>query len=120
MKAVIVKAENLLSDVATPVADLKSLVKELKDNLEFGLACRALHRMEEKYFPASYVKALPADRDPKQQGELQRQAVWVQQELALCTCKDEDVHATIRLPAALQILDGIGLRDTTQDLVKLQ
>lgn len=106
MKAVIVKANNLLSDPSTSAADLKALVKELKANLEFGLGCQVLRRMQEKYFPLPCVKSPTPHR---QAPELNDEAIWVQQQLALCTYKDEDIHATARLPAALQILMDIGL-----------
>jgi len=89
MKAIIVRTNNLLSDPQTPLADLKKLVKELKGAMEFDLALKVLARMEEQ---------VPED-------------LWVQQQKALCTYKNDDEHVSIRLPKALKILEGIGLRD---------
>ena len=37
--------------------------------------------------------------------------LWIVQQLALCTYKDEELHPTSRFDAALKLLESIGLRD---------
>lgn len=95
MKPIIERKNRLLADKATPYSDLKELVKELKADLEFGIALKVLERMQEQ-----------AGTDDDR--------LWVRQQQALCTYKDEQAHPSIRLPRALEILRGIGLEDARQ------
>lgn len=70
-------------------ADLKSLVSALKKEFNFGLARELLNREN---------SAEPSD-------------VWIVQQLALCTYKDEELQPDDRFRTALSLLDSIGLRD---------
>ncbi len=114
MKAILVKSDNLLSDPATPWEVLKALVEELKAAFEFGEAARGLRRLEELHFPWRFIRQPPEELPPELREQRRAVAVWVQQQLAFCTYKDDNVHAAIRLPAALQILEDLGLRDPEQ------
>lgn len=105
MKAIILKTNNLLSDPSTPPADLKKLVKELKAEMEFGLALKVLKRLEEA-FPKDLLKTESGEKET---------AVWVQQQKALCTYKDENLHPSVRLPEALKILEDTGLTEPEQN-----
>ncbi len=68
---------------------LKKLVGALKGDLEFGLARKVLTKAHATH-----------------PGE-----VWVIQQLALCTYKDEEQLASTRFTDALSLLEKIGLRD---------
>jgi len=70
----------------------KPLIAELKGTWEFELARRVLK------------KAREAEWYPKN-------GVWVIQQLALCTYKDEELLPSTRFADALGLLEGIGLRD---------
>ncbi|MGB5287898.1 MAG: patatin-like phospholipase family protein, partial [Ignavibacteriaceae bacterium] len=67
--------------------EIKELIKELKGELEFGLARKIL------------LKAV----------EIDSKNIWLQQQLALCTYKDEELLPVKRFDGALKILDEIGL-----------
>ena len=69
--------------------DLKELVRILKGDLEFGLARKVLSKVREQ----------APDK------------VWVVQQLALCTYKDQELAASIRFADALVLLEEAGLRD---------
>jgi predicted acylesterase/phospholipase RssA len=71
------------------LADLKELVRILKGELEFGLSRKVLTKAREK-------------------GPVE---VWVIQQLALCTYKDEELLASTRFADALVLLEEAGLRD---------
>ncbi len=71
------------------LADLKELVRELKGDLEFGLARKVLTKAR-----------------VQEPGN-----AWVIQQLALCTYKDEELLASTRFADALALLEEIGLRD---------
>ncbi|GAB4285606.1 MAG: hypothetical protein Kow0092_39590 [Deferrisomatales bacterium] len=74
-------------------AELKALVEELKAAYAYGDAREVLERA---------VAERPADR-------------WAAQQLALCTYKDEELDVRRRLARALELLDGVGLRDPALD-----
>jgi len=69
--------------------DLQNLVSGLKGELEFGLARKVLTKAR-----------------VQEQGN-----VWVIQQLALCTYKDEELLASTRFADALTLLEETGLRD---------
>ena len=69
--------------------DLKELVSTLKGELEFGLARKVLARVREQ----------APDK------------VWVIQQLALCTYKDQELPASTRFADALALLEEAGLCD---------
>lgn len=83
----VVRAKVMVQAAEVSSAEAKPLVKELKGELEFGLARRILEKA--------------AERD--------RADVWLKQQLALCTYKDEELYPDARFAQALQILRGIGL-----------
>ncbi len=70
---------------------LKDCIKWLKAGLAFGLGRKLLRRCRGRY-------------DPKQN-------VWVVQQLALCTYKDEDQLPDTRFTEALALLESVGLRN---------
>lgn len=72
-------------------AALEKEIKELKGGLEFGAARKRLTSAGEY-------------KDETQQ-------TWVQQQLALCTYKDEELPPAARLADALKIVEKLGLRD---------
>jgi len=74
---------------AAKLADLKELVGKHKGELEFGLARKVLAKAREE----------GADD------------VWVIQQLALCTYKDEELPVSTRFADALVLLEEVGLRD---------
>ena len=83
-------------------AVLKELVKTLKDDLEFGRArkviARALGR-DGKDAPSAQERFAPNEQ------------LWLMQQLALCTYKDEELLPGARFRDALNLLTEIGLRD---------
>lgn len=70
---------------------LKDCMKWLKADLKFGLGRKLLRLCRGHYSP--------------------KQNVWVVQQLALCTYKDEDQLPDTRFTEALALLDGVGLRN---------
>ncbi len=73
---------------------IKAQLEALKRDFAFGAARRELEALAPGELDAS-------DR------------LWVQQQLALCTYKDEELPLTKRLADAETILEGIGLRSST-------
>ena len=76
------------------IPDLKKLVGALKGELEFGLARKVLTRAR-------------AERSDD---------VWVIQQLALCTYKDEEQLASTRFADALVLLEEVGLRNPNRTI----
>ena len=74
---------------------LKRFIELLKD-MDFGLARKILEI------------AKPKIPDLKNLSH-----VWIIQQLALCTYKDEELYPQHRLDKALELLESIGLRDST-------
>ncbi len=72
-----------------PPEDLKDQVKELKRNHRFGEARKLLE-----------------GEHPKRPENL-----WIRQQQALCTYKDQDLQPHRRFDLALEILEELGLRD---------
>jgi|APLak6261663543_1056040.scaffolds.fasta_scaffold00666_4 predicted acylesterase/phospholipase RssA len=68
----------------------RQLVEELKDELNFGKARKLLEEANSQY----------------------PQEVWIIQQLALCTYKDEELYPRHRLEMAIALLESIGLRDS--------
>lgn len=71
---------------------LKEKIKALKDDFKFADAC----------------KILEAELDIKKEAS---ERIWINQQLALCTYKNKHIHPEKRFADALEILEGIGLRD---------
>ncbi len=80
----------IMNGEAVKAEELRKHVKELKSVLEYGLARKILERAS---------KESPED-------------VWVRQQLALCTYKDEELLPLARFSKALNILEELGLRDS--------
>lgn len=70
---------------------IKTLVGELKGELNYGAARKLLEKARNQY----------------------PQEVWIIQQLALCTYKDEELYPQHRLETALALLESIGLRNST-------
>jgi hypothetical protein len=68
----------------------RQLVETLKDELNFGKARKLLEETNSQY----------------------PQEVWIVQQLALCTYKDEELYPRHRLETALALLESIGLRNS--------
>ncbi|WP_341328443.1 patatin-like phospholipase family protein [Methylotuvimicrobium sp. KM2] len=84
-------ADNILSGSEFPdLPDLKELIGVLKGELEFSIARRVLEKARDIY--------------PEE--------IWVVQQLALCTYKDEERYPKHRFEEALMLLESIGLRDS--------
>ncbi len=83
------RATELLAGSRISSEEAKALVPKLKGELEFGLARRLLE--------------MASASDPDD--------VWLSQQLALCTYKDEELSPDARFRQALDILQGIGLGD---------
>src|ERR1700730_2017981 len=73
---------------------LKEVIGLLKGRFDFGRARRQLEAAR-----TSPLKRCPA------------KALWIVQQLALCTYKDEELPPATRFDDALALLEGIGLRD---------
>lgn len=70
---------------------IKRLVEDLKSDLIFGNARKLLEKAHSQY--------------PEE--------IWIIQQLALCTYKDEELYPQHRLDKALELLESIGLRNST-------
>lgn len=75
------------------IEELRKYVTVLKGDLAYGLARKLLTVAQHK-------------------SEWQEQAIWIKQQLALCTYKDEDIPLKSRFEQALSILEEIGLRES--------
>lgn len=95
------------------IADLQNLIKALKSQQEFGLARKLLTKgrgifagqdiqliSERTLHGRSFKDKLPV-----------YEPVWLFQQEALCTYKDEELPSAKRFEEALRILEEIGLRD---------
>ena len=76
--------------------NLKSLVENLKGDKSFGDTRKLLQ----------YAQQCP---------NLNRQSVWIAQQLALCTYKDQDLHVDIKFDSAMSILKKSLDLASTQD-----
>ena len=85
-------AAKILEDKSAclPFKDLKALVRKLKGELEFGVARKLIDRVK------------PPGLKPDEE-------VWLTQQLALCTYKDEEMLPAKRFVDALTLLKTIGL-----------
>lgn len=97
------KADDILKGTRPipPCEELQALIKALKNGLAFGRARRLIAR------------ALGRDARPATQAEVSfapRETLWLTQQLALCTYKDEELLPGRRFKDALAILSDIGLR----------
>lgn len=90
------KAEKIIAGEMTlpEGTDLKILIKNLKGELEYGLARKILEM-------ARAVEAVKKDFVPYH---------WITQQFALCTYKDEELQPSIRFKNALVLLEELGLR----------
>ena len=88
-------AKCLLKADTVRFVDVEPHIKLLKKAFEFGLARKLLERCRAD---------VPVAR-----------RTWAQQQLALCTYKDEELPPDSRLSDALKILEEIGLRDPMCD-----
>jgi len=85
-------AETILPGGELPdLQQIKPLVADLKGELNFGKARELLEKARNRY----------------------PQEVWIIQQLALCTYKDEELYPQHRLERALALLESIGLRNST-------
>jgi len=75
--------------ITATVEELKGLAEDLKGELEYGYARKVLD--------------VAATKSP--------QDVWIQQQLALCTYKDEELLPAFRFSRAMEILEKLGLCD---------
>lgn len=93
------KVEAMLSGtIALPgPGDMRDMIGQLKGSLDFGRARRLL---------STVLAALPEG-----QRSTSPEAVWLTQQLALCTYKDEELPPASRLDDAMRLLEDIGLRD---------
>ena len=83
------QARKIFEETGGDLDELKTRIKELKGDLEFGIA----------------RKVLEAARKAHSQNP------WIIQQLALCTYKDEELPPVARFEDALEFLESIGLRD---------
>lgn len=81
-----------------PKEEIKRLVKALKNEHAFGWARRLLD-----HIVAGFVES-----------DDEKHWLWMQQQRALCTYKDQDRFARQRFDEALEILRGIGLFDPAE------
>ncbi len=82
--------------------DLKALVRDLKDALAFGDARKLIARALGRDDQTPPILSVPFSGD---------EGLWLTQQLALCTYKDEELLPSVRFSAALAVLDEIGLRE---------
>jgi len=90
------KADKILfnKEQISPTYDIADELKELKGELEFGLARRILQKFI----------------------ETDSNNIWLKQQLALCTYKDEELPSKSRFRNALNFLAEIGLNDPDKEL----
>lgn len=89
----------------------KTLVGRLKGGQQFGLARKLLavgHAQTEKLEPEVFARSFIKGRQLK---EKTHDAVWLIQQQALCTYKDEELQPSKRFAEALRLLERIGLRN---------
>ncbi len=107
-------AQDILAKTETPTLpfkEFKALVGRLKGEQEFGLARKLLmagHAQTEKSKPKEFVSTFTKGRQP---GGKTPDAVWIIQQQALCTYKDEELQPAKRFAEALRLLESIGLRN---------
>jgi predicted acylesterase/phospholipase RssA len=89
----IIMADRFLAGADVDPDDLKAAIQALKASFKFGLARKVLA----KEIGGSMQE------DPSQ--------LWYQQQLALCTYRDEELPPARRFADALRILENIGLRN---------
>ncbi len=102
----IVESHNCPNEIQT----IKEYIKILKGKSEFYLASKLLNLARDKQ---SKLRQ-PEENAPEQewrQSETAKDEVWVIQQLALCTYKNEEIPARKRLDQALTLLEEIGLRN---------
>jgi predicted acylesterase/phospholipase RssA len=104
-RSTIVKRAQEIAKGSTPVppySDLKTLVGTLKGELEFGKARKVIARV---------LGRSGSDAPIVPEGFSREEKLWLSQQLALCTYKDEELLPSVRFRDALELLTEIGLRD---------
>ena len=86
-------ADRLLAGADVDPDDLKAVIQQLKASFKFGLARKLLAK----------VIGVSKQEHPSH--------LWYQQQLALCTYKDEELPPARRFADAVGILENIGLRN---------
>ena len=84
-------------DGSPPFGELQGLIRELKSGHDYPLAKQVLEHCQ------------PAFDDRTDDGRLK--VVWIVQQRALCTYKDESTLPASRFADALELLDSVGLRE---------
>lgn len=107
-------AQDILAKPETaplPLNKFEALVRRLKGRQEFSLARKLLvagrkqfEKPEQEAFVSAFTKGRP-------HGSKAHNAVWLIQQQALCTYKDEELQPTKRFAEALSLLEEIGLRN---------
>jgi predicted acylesterase/phospholipase RssA len=92
------------------IQSIKDYVKILKDQSSFYLASRLLILARERLLKLRSPEKSTPDQEWWQIEEAQDE-VWIVQQLALCTYKNEELPARKRLDQALILLEEIGLRN---------
>jgi predicted acylesterase/phospholipase RssA len=98
MNQIINDAKKIVQDKLSvkDIPDIEKFIGALKADLEFGLARKVLAKAQEEW---------PDD-------------IWVIQQKALCTFKDEEMLVSTRFADALVMLEEIGLRDPRHAIEK--
>lgn len=107
-------AQNIVAKkVAVPQVfnEFKALVGRLKGSQEFGLARKLLAIGRGQFKEPELEEFVLAFTKGRQFGGKTRDAVWLIQQQALCTYKDEELQPAKRFAEALRLLEEIGLRD---------
>ena len=96
------------------VIELKAKITKHKKDLEFYQASKLLQSQWEKLKQDRLRKPIPAQTD-WWNDPIAKDEIWVVQQLALCTYKNEEIPARKRLEQALTLLEEIGLRNSSND-----
>lgn len=107
-------AQNILAGSATSLQDFKefkALVGSLKGGQKFGLARKLLASVRVQYATPETVELAQSFTKGRPHGGKATAPVWLIQQQALCTYKDEELQPSKRFAEALRLLEGIGLRN---------
>lgn len=99
-------------EVPEEFAVFKDLVGLLKGAHEFGLARKLLATGRDQFVNLEARDLVQASVKGRQPMESTAEPVWLVQQQALCTYKDEELQPSKRFADALKLLEEIGLRDT--------
>lgn len=92
------------------VIELKAEIAKLKKDFKFYQASKLLQSQWEKLKQDRLQKQIP-DQPAWWNDPIAKDEVWVVQQLALCTYKNEEIQARKRFDQALVLLEEIGLRN---------